>query len=314
MTASSAENAVPFSRVLVTGGQGFVGRRLVARLRSLGVEIHVGAVSGVALDAPYCGVVPFDLEDAASVDEAVARVRPDLVVHLAAQSSVGQAAGDEATTWAVNVDGSGRLAEAVIRHSPEALFLFPSSAEVYGAAFLDGMATEETKPKPVSVYARSKLAAEEVLKSTLSRSRLIITRPANHSGAGQDVRFVLPSFAAQIRSGAQQIRVGNLSAERDFLHVDDVIDAMLSLVMASHRLPSHATFNIASGRTWRIAVLLDKLIEMAGGDIKIVVDPDRLRPAEIPVAALSTALIGEATGWRPSRSVEQILRELLEAP
>lgn len=301
----------PFDRVLVTGGRGFVGRRLVPWLDAVAREVHVGVFSGLDGEGSGAGVVPLDLSDEASVEAAVAAVRPDLVIHLAAQSSVGQGAVSEAETWAVNVDGTRRLAEAVACHSPEALFVFTSSAEVYGAAFLDGVATEKTAPKPMSAYARSKLAAEEALKEILRQSKLIITRPSNHSGPGQDGRFVLPSFAAQIRSGAPIIRVGNLSAERDFLHVDDVVQATLMLIENAARLPSHATFNIASGQSRSIAGMLDRLIQIAGVDVEVVIDPDRLRPSEIPVAAVSPAALQEMTGWTPQRSVDQMLEDVL---
>ena len=308
----SDTNPAP-SVVMITGGTGFVGRRLCRRLRE---ALPTGSRMVVAGHSGFSGQqgvsdVQIDLENAASVDAAVAEVLPDFVIHLAARSSVGQAITTAGATWAVNLTGSLALARAMAAHTPEATLLYASSSEVYGGAFNDGAVSEDVIPQPVSAYARSKQAAEMMFADVLGRCKLIVARPSNQSGPGQDPRFVLPSFAEQIRSGAAEIHVGNLAAMRDFMHVDDAIDAYMALIVAAPSLPDRSLFNIASGVPRRISDLLERMLELSGSEASVIVDPDRLRPVDVPVACVDATRLTEATGWRPTRGIDQILLDVL---
>ena len=298
------------SRIMVTGAGGFVGRRLCDMLRSQKAFVIGAGRSGDALGSDG---IYFDLLDASAVEDAVCRTRPDIVVHLAAQSSVGQSVGRAADTWATNLGGSLNLARGIGKSAPHACVLFASSSEVYGRAFLDGKANENTIPQPQSTYARSKRAAEDMLVDVLPISnQLIVARPGNHTGGGQDSRFVVPAFANQVVKGGD-VRVGNLEAKRDFLHVDDVVDAYLALIKNREALPSRSTFNVASGVAIRIGALLDKLVELSESAPTVVVDPDLFRPVDIEVAELDASKIRNAVGWRPRHSLDEALKDVLSA-
>ena len=310
----SEDNAPP-PVILITGSTGFVGRRLTRRLReALPADSRIVA-AGHAYTSGEEGVsdIRIDLEDDASVTAAVAEVRPDFVIHLAARASVGQAIKTAGTTWAVNLGGSLALARAMAVHTPNATLLYASSCEVYGRAFNDGTVSEDTVPEPLTAYACSKRAAEMMFADVLNGCKLIIARPSNQSGAGQDPRFVLPSFAQQIRSGAPEIRVGNLTANRDFLHVDDAIDAYMALIFSAQSLPHHSVFNIASGMSRMVADLLDRMLKLSGSKADIVVDPARLRPVDIPRASIDASRLTRATGWRPTRGLDQMLCDVLDS-
>jgi GDP-4-dehydro-6-deoxy-D-mannose reductase len=307
-----------FETVLLTGGTGFVGGHLSTALAARFPDAKLVLLcrpgeKPARIDATF---LTTDLTDEASVDAALQRVRPDLIAHLAAQSSVGEAIGGAEQTWRVNFCGTMWLAGAVARHCPKATFLFISSAEVYGASFRAGPAREDTPLMPLNAYARSKAAAEAMLADVLPRAaRLIIARSFNHTGAGQDERFVLPAFAAQIariERGEQEPRVwvGNLAAQRDFMDVEDVIDAYIRLI-GMPGLPSRATFNIASGRSHSISDLLDRLRALARGNFEISVDADRLRPSEIACAVGDASKLRDATGWSARRSTDEMLTRLL---
>lgn len=307
---------IPFSTVLVTGASGFVGRHLEPALAARLPEGGRLILAPPPQPEPGDGLPPFDLERPETVARLVREVRPDLIVHLAAQASVGASSAAARQTWAVNFGGSFALADAIAEFAPNCALFFVSSAEVYGRAFNAGPATEDTPLQPMSVYARSKAAAEAMLADVLpATSRLIVVRPSNHSGAGQGPGFVLPAFAEQLarveRQGGGEIRVGNLDAARDFMDVRDVVDAYCALLEHAGALPSRATFNVASGRVVTIGGLLERLRALSHAPASVVVDPDRQRPSEIARAEVDAARLRAFTGWSPRRAIDETILEVL---
>lgn len=314
-------DTLPFRSVVVTGGDGFVGKLLVAALAPRLAPDAQLRLLGLR-DRPSTGKIsrtPVDIRDEAAVEAALAEASPDLVIHLAAQSSVAQGlrADGTADTWRVNLGGSLNLAQACARQGFAGTLLFVSTAEVYGRSFKDGPVHESSPLLPQSAYGRSKAAAEAMLGDVLPElSRLIIVRPSNHSGPGQDDRFVLPSFArqiARIEAGEQEpiLSVGNLDAERDFLDVRDVINAYLALLNSAPSLGKRVVFNIASGQTTKIATFLDHLLALSSSAIRVEHDPARMRPSEIARAAVDGGAFREATGWRPMHPIDEMLADIL---
>lgn len=256
--------------------------------------------------------------DRASVQELIADFQPDLVVHMAAQASVGQSHDASEMTWKINFGGSFELARALAAHAPNATVLFTSSAEVYGLSFNSGAVTETAPLLPLNCYARSKMAAEMMLSDVLPcNQKLIVTRAFNHIGSGQDERFVMASLAAQIiriEQGQQQpiLRVGNIDVSRDFLDVRDVCRAYIQILSISDRLEKRSVFNICSGRSTAIRDALAHLSDSSDAQFTVEVDQSRLRPNDIPSAiGLNDALVA-ATGWRPEWSLKDSLRALMD--
>lgn len=308
--------------VLVTGASGFVGRRLVTALRQrLGPDARLVGWDHSADGVPEDGVAhhAVDLTDAAAVDAAVRLAPPSQVFHLAAISSVGQSQGAARATHEVNVTGTLNLAEALRKHAPGAGLVFASSGEVYGSAFLSGRPLAESAPmRPLNPYARSKLAAEFLLMDRLSDvSPVIALRLLNHIGPGQDERFAVPGFAAQIARIEKglvppKLMVGNLAAERDFLAVDDVIEAYLDVLALGRGEPGFSVYNVASGEPRSIASILERLTALSTAKFETVSDPARLRPAEIARTLCDASAFRKLTGWRPRRDLDAALKEILD--
>lgn len=295
-------------KILVTGADGFVGRHLCAYLRAQGdaVKEERGPPGPLAF---------LDIADERAVRASVQDAAPDGVVHLAGFSSVAASHANPADAVRVNALGTANLLTAVRDFVPKAKVVVVGSGEMYGPLTEGTRAHEEMPLVPTSPYSSSKVAAE-VLALQFHRSyglHVVCARPFNHLGRGQHRAFVVPSFAAQLQAvkrgeAEPVIRVGNLESIRDFSHVDDVVAAYRLLL---ERAPAGSTFNICSGEPRSIRSLLDELIALAGVQVRVDVDRQRFRPADVPYLLGDPAKI-EGLGWKRARSVRDALREVLD--
>ncbi len=196
--------------------------------------------------------------------------------------------------------------------------LAASSAEVYGRALNDGIVDETTRPRPNGPYATSKVAAEHTFMEMLPQSaKLIVARPFNHTGAGQTETFAIASFAAQLARmeaglAPPVMKVGNLSAARDIMDVRDVAATYVALLKIADQLPQRTVLNIARGEATVMETLLDKLRGMVDVDVKVEIDPARLRPNEIAVATAGTDRLRSLMPWPPARTIDETLLDVLE--
>ncbi|MBJ7483569.1 NAD(P)-dependent oxidoreductase [Brevundimonas sp.] len=307
--------------VLLTGASGFIGQRLLPRLRQAMPEAIIHAVGGRdSHSAAYDGVhsVNLDLNDRQGIQDLARSTRPDVVLHLAAQSSVASSLSSPWSGWRTNLFGTLELAEAVKEVRPDATLLFASTAEVYGRAFSsEETLTEDSPLAPANPYARSKAACEYALQDLWDKDgRLIALRIFNHIGPGQDERFVASAFAAQIARIEHGllppvIKVGDLTVERDFGDVDDLIDAFVAVLSVRNGLPARSTFNVCAGHPAPVQGLLDGLISLSSATPRIEIDADRLRPGELRRVSGSNAALKAATGWTPRRQLPETLEKLL---
>jgi len=293
--------------ILVTGSSGFVGHHLVGHLREAGdTVIEWSGAHGTP-----------DVRDRDALVDAIGDQHFDGVFHLAAQSRVDLSWTDPANTLAVNAGGTANLIDALAAGPGSPRLVLMSSAEVYGLVDATALpVTEDASCAPRTPYGVSKLAAE-TLALTLADDRgieTVVCRPFNQIGPGQSDAFVAGAFARQIvdnESGSQGepvIRVGNLSATRDFLDVRDAVVAYRQLLIAG--VPGKV-YNIASGVETAVSALLDGLCAHSTVDQRIEVDPARLRPSDMPRFAGSIDRIGAATGWRPTRPLTETLGDIV---
>lgn len=307
------------SRLLLTGANGFVGKILTVRLQQAGFQVIALSASPTPAQGQADDHLACDIRDAQALAQAVAQAKPQYVVHLAAISHVPTSFKEPLLTWQTNVMGSMNLLEAVKLHAPEAFVLFPSSSEVYGAAFKSADSVDEnTLPQPLNPYAASKLAAECAFREYFRQGvKGVIARPFNHIGAQQSADFVTASFARQIaliEAGQQApvLKVGNLEAVRDFLDVQDVCSAYIELLKLADKPGHPPCLNIASGRSRKIREVLDLLLSLSTAKIEVELDPERLRPSDIPVAVGNATLLKSTTGWQAQIPLETTLGKLLD--
>ena len=313
-------------KALVTGADGFVGQHLVAELLAQGFD-----VAGSALDLPPVRSTltaeqmkavdwkAVDVRDRDALVRLVAAARPDRIFHLAGFASGALARERASDAVHINVGGTVNLCEAVVsvrEQHPEfdPQILVMGSCDAYGDAARDGVPlTEDMSLRPVSAYGLSK-AGQELAAHTYRRAhelRVLVVRGFNLVGPGQEPPFVVPEFAVQVArvaAGDQEsgVRVGNLNVERDFTDVRDGARALRLLMELEE--PS-AAYNVCSGKTIRIGTILDWIVDEAGVEVEIEVDPARVRAEELAVVAGDPARIREDTGWAPGRDVEETVRE-----
>lgn len=320
----------PLGRVLVTGAAGFVGGWLLPALwkagasavTALATETEPGNASSTSDGAPDTRWMLGDLRDDAYVAHVTREAAADTVVHLAAVSHVPTAAADPAAAWDINVTATARLLH-VVRQQRDAqgrdpVVLLVGSAEQYGRHPSHGERLHEDDVQaPRTVYAATK-AAQEVLALQQWRAealKVVVARSFNHSGAGQAPRFLLPALvqrAVQLRDAAPgtPMAVGNRTPIRDFLHVSDVVAAYISLCQRG--TPGEA-YNVASGTGWSVQQVLDRVLARAGSHATPVEDPALVRPVDVPVLVGNPNKLQRATDWRPLRTLDDIIDDLIHA-
>jgi GDP-4-dehydro-6-deoxy-D-mannose reductase len=300
--------------ILVTGAAGFAGSHLLDRLAD--------RAPLVAWDKP--GVSPdptrhidwraVELHDPADVERAFEEAAPTHVFHLAGAPAVASSFASAVPHLQTNVFGTHHLLEAVRRSARPCRVLVVSSAQVYEAS--DDPLDENAPLVPTTPYGFSKLAQDRLAERAWREDDLdvVIARPFNHAGPRQSAAFVVSSFARQIAriekgDAPPELRVGNLDARRDMTDVRDVVDAYGRLMAAA---PAGRPYNICSGRAWKVGDLLDELLHAARVPIRVVPDPDLLRPVDVPVVQGDASRIRAEVGWAPRIPVEQTLSDTLE--
>lgn len=296
---------MPPVKAFVTGASGFVGRHLVAHLRDCGDEV-------VPTDRSDGGP---DLLDADGFATLFAEVRPDVVYHLAGQADVAASWLSPIETMRVNVEGTHNILE-VARTFGVAKVLTVSSADIYGVVAPEELPIVESAPlRPVSPYAASKAAADLVaLQAHLGHGQDVVrARAFNHLGPGQSKSFVGAGFAARIaaceRSGDDELQTGDLTPRRDFTDVRDVVRAYR--LLATEGRPGVA-YNICSGTSNSIGELVGLLLGLTDARMRLVEDPDLLRPVDLPELRGDASLLRRHTGWVPSISLDETLSDVLE--
>lgn len=305
-------------RILVTGANGFVGRHLVRRLL-LNHEVIGSSRSSTKISvgkSKLLKVYQLDIVDRLRTYELIRKVKPDWVVHLAAQSSPRISWQKPELTWLTNGVGTINLLNAIYHSSPATGFLFVSTNLVYGSVFRSNcQPCETTRCIPENPYAASKLMGEFSCLDYFNRGlKIIIGRPFNHAGPGQDSSFVFSDWCRQVALaerglGPRVLNVGNITACRDFLHVEDVVSSYELLLKKGNQ--GHI-YNICSSRSVPLSDYVHFLTGLSRVPIKVHVDHGRYRKEDPKkVSGCSKKIRG--LGWEPKKSAFDALKETLDA-
>jgi len=310
-------------RILITGITGFAGSHLAeyilanhADAKVFGIIRWRSRMDNIAQVQDKVRLIEADLKDMVSLRAALAESKPDRIFHLAAQSFVPTSWTCPAETFAINAIGQINLFESILALDLKPRVQIAGSSEEYGQVFSDEIPMKETNPlRPLSPYAVSKVS-QDLLAFQYYKSyglRAVRTRGFNHTGPRRGDVFVTSSFAKQIAEIEKKkrppvINVGNLEAKRDFTDVRDMVRAYwLSLEKGIEG----DVYNIGSGQAYSMQELLALLMSLSRTKMEVRIDPERLRPSDVPVLLADSSKFRTLTGWQPRIPFKQTILDLL---
>ncbi len=273
-------------RVALTGANGFTGRFVATALNRIGV-------TPVTLQVDLC--------DKEAVDQAVDELDFDHVIHLAARAFVH--AADWRPFYATNQIGTFNLLDALSRKKEGMRCIIASSAQIYGP-HAKGLIAESVQPNPVNHYAISKYSMEMGARLWADRLEIVVTRPFNYTGLGQETSYLIPKIVDHFQRRAPVIELGNTWVQRDFGDVRSVADAYAQLVAASD-VPS--VVNISTGSLYSINDIIEKLAALSGHEIEVAVNPAFVRKGDVDVLGGDATLLRTVLpDWHP-RLIDETL-------
>jgi UDP-glucose 4-epimerase len=305
-------------RILITGGNGYVGRELTRLL--------YGAHEVCVADALRYGKNRFtenerarfrfekiDITSSAQVSSLVSDFKPETIIHLAAIHYIPECENNPALTAETNVQGTINLLLAAPARSR---FVFASSGAVY---MPDGVPHQEVNAaiQPSDVYGLSKLHGEQWVRYLARERRLssVVVRLFNVVGPGETNPHLVPELVAQLKAGRLTIRLGNLSPKRDYIHVQDAARGFMATALNHELAPEETvTVNLGTSHPYSVAEIVRKLRRIAGVKFSLEQDRERVRAVDRPYLAADNALIKRVFGWVPLHTIDEALTDLWREP
>ena len=304
-------------KALIIGGAGFVGTYLIRELMSAGAEVHATCLPSEII-TEKCRTHNLDIMNIDDISALLKETSPDVVFHLAAQSSVAISWKKPQLTANINVIGSINMLEALKSTDKKDIrTIMIGTGEEYGFIRDAACPLSEDEPlNPGNIYAATK-ACQEMMSRIYVRAYkmdIVMVRAFNHSGPAQSDIFVISDFCRQIAEIEKGIRppemkVGNLSAKRDFTDVRDVVKAYRLL---AERGVSGKVYNIGRGKAVEIQYILDTALSFSESNITVSMDPSRMRASDIPIIEPDVSNIYNDTGWKAEITMEQTIRDTLD--
>ena len=305
-------------KVLIIGAAGFVGNHLIDHIKEKyeSWDLVCTKIPSESIDKDVT-VFDLDITDKTQIINLLKEVNPDYIFHLAAQSSVALSWKNPSLTIDINIKGTVNLLESIRELGMNPRILLIGSGEEYGRVKENEIPiSEDNNTRPGNIYAITKVTQNMIGKvySDAYNLDIMSTRSFNHTGPNQAPMFVVADFCKQvadIEKGEQEaiIRVGNLSAKRDFTDVRDVVKAYTSLIEKGEK---GETYNVGSGKAIEIQAILDTILSLSTKEIVVEIDQNKLRPIDVPIIEADITKLQSDTGWKPEINIEETIKDTLE--
>lgn len=292
-------------KVLIIGIESFTGKHLSKYLLNNGFDIYGTSLHNINSDYIY----QCDISDKSSIKNIIEKIKPDYIMNLAGISFVGNSKRE--LFYRINVLAVENILEACLEisnYSPSKIIL-ASSATIYGNQNSD-ILDESMNPNPVNHYGISKLAMEQLAKTYFDKLNIIITRPFNYTGVGQEEHFLIPKIVFHFKDNKKEIELGNMDVYREFNDVEYVCEIYTRLLLSDI---NSEIVNICSNRVIALKKVIEMMNEIAGYQIQIRVNPKFVRENEIVSLSGSVdnlySLIGEVEQIEFDRTLEKMYKD-----
>lgn len=313
-------------RYLITGFSGFVGYYFVKYLNEASLDNDI-EVLGIDIQPPVdfrnwnfknlkISFKNINMLDSEALSNAIVDFSPTKILHLAALSSVGKSWIEPALCFKNNTEIFLNIVETLRLNNIDCKLLCIGSSEEYGfVSTKDIPIVEDMRINPSNPYAVTKVAQESLAKCYVDKynMKIMMTRSFNHIGPRQRDTFVIASFTKQIAEAvvsgkkAFVMKTGNLSVVRDFLDVRDVVKAYYLILQKGN--PGEL-YNVCSGNGYQLRDIINSIGKISGCEVTTEVNPDFIRPNDMPIIIGDNSKISKHTGWKPEFNITQSLTDI----
>lgn len=306
------------ARILVTGGNGYVGRQLTRRLIrtsevSVADSLRYGGWRFTPAEKAELQLHRCDIREADEVARLMDDFVPNVVVHLAALHYIPECEDQPSLAVETNVLGTLNLLMAC---PPGTRFVFASTGAVYRPDERSHN-EEHSAVGPSDIYGFSKLHAEHYVRTIAAKRglRAVIVRLFNVVGPGETNPHLLPEIVAQLQSGRRVVDLGNLSPERDYISVEDAARGFEAVALGNAVEPGETVVvNLGTSHAYSVSEVVEKLRQVSGAHFEIRQDESRVRKVDRPVLRADNRRIGELFGWRPQQTLDDVLAQMWKNP
>jgi UDP-glucose 4-epimerase len=302
-------------KTLITGGAGFIGSAVVPALKKEGYDIYVldnlSFGNREFIDIPDSQFFLADIRDVLKVEEIITKLKPEIVVHLAAIHFIPYCNQHPFEAIDINIRGTMNVLNACKRFPNLKKFFFASTAAVYSIA--DEAVDENHVLLPLDIYGLSKLTGEHLCKEFYLETGIdtIVCRFFNAFGPNETNPHLIPEIEKQLREGLRTIKLGNLTPKRDFIHTYDMAAAVRQLLKLENK--GYDIFNLGRGMEYSAVEIVEAFERQLNEKVKIEVDPIRVRKVEREHLLADVIKLKKVADWEPVWSIDEGIKNLVES-
>jgi len=302
-------------KTLITGGAGFIGSAIVPRLKEEGHDVFVFDNLSFGkrefIDIPDDHFILGDIRTKQEVEDAVTRVEPEIIVHLAAIHFIPYCNQHPYEAADTNIRGTMNVLNACRMLPNLNKFLFASTAAVYPIS--DSAVNENHEKFPLDIYGLSKLTGESLCEKFWLETHIdtIVCRFFNAFGPNETNMHLIPEIERQLRIGERTIKLGNLTPKRDFIHTHDMAEAIKLLLRLEKT--DFDIFNLGRGKEYSVVEIVNAFERQLKEKIHIEVDQGKVRKVERQHLLADVSKLKRITGWEPLWDIDEGIQDLVNS-